>query len=204
MRSSSLGGEGENQVEHQELLQTFAEVAVAFAGFSAVVSIFDRRAADDDPRIRHYRVRVMVEYSVCVAMFSFVPYLLNALLGSDVVAWRISSALLAITWSVVGLSAARRARQIFGRSALSVAPTFSTISNLLGYSGAAILVLNAMGFPLRSSGASYIVGLFLPLLQSALYFLRMIVRGDPLRESAPAPDALQPWHTIWQRIVDKW
>jgi hypothetical protein len=33
---------------------------------------------------------------------------------------------------------------------------------------------------LRSSGASYIVGLFLPLLQSALYFLRIVVHGDPL------------------------
>jgi len=64
-------------MEHQDLLQTFAEVAVAFAGFSAVVATFDRRAADDDPRIRHYRVRVMVEYSVCVAVFAFVPYLLN-------------------------------------------------------------------------------------------------------------------------------
>lgn len=173
-------------VEHQDLLQTFAEVAVAFAGFAAVVSAFDRRAAQDDARIRHYRIRVMVEYSLCVSIFAFVPYLLNATLGSEDLAWRGASALLAISWSTIGLSAQSRARRIFGRSALSIAPAFSAISNILGYAGAAILILNTLGFPIRSPGASYIVGLFLPLLQSALYFLRMIAHGDPL--DRPAAD----------------
>ena len=173
-------------MEHQELLQTFAEVAVSFAGFSAVVSVFDRRSLEDDPRIRHYRVRVMVEYSVCVAMFAFVPYLLHALLESEAFAWRVSSALLAISWSAVGLSASRRARKIFGKSAFAVAPTFSAIATVLGYSGAAILVLNTVGLSLRSPGVSYIVGLFFPLVQSALYFLRIVVHGDPLKRADQA------------------
>lgn len=172
-------------MEHQDLLQTFAEVAVAFAGFSALVSIFDRRAESDDPRIRHFRVRVMVEYSLCVVVFSFVPYLLEATLGSEEIAWRVSSATLAIVWSVVGISSSRRARRILGRSSLAVAPAFSAIATALGYVGATILVLNALGISLRSSGASYILGLFFPLLQSALYFLRIVIHGDPLS----APDA---------------
>ncbi len=171
-------------MEHQDLLQTFAEVAVAFAGFSAVVSVFDRRTEADDPRVRHYRIRVMVEYSLCVSIFSFVPYLLNALFASEAIAWRAASALLAISWSAVGLTASRRARQIFGRSAFSVAPAFSAIATLLGYSGAAILLCNAAGLSLRSPGVSYIVGLFFPLLQSALYFLRIVVHGDPLKRPA--------------------
>jgi hypothetical protein len=167
-------------MEHQDLLQTFAEVAVAFAGFSAVVSVFDRRAENDDPRIRHYRVRVMVEYSLCVAIFAFVPYLLNAALGSEELAWRVSSLALAIAWSTVGLSAGRRAGRVFRKSSFSMAPTFSVVSTFLGYTGAAILVLNAIGLSLRAPGTSYIVGLFFPLLQSALYFLRVVSRGDPL------------------------
>ena len=171
-------------MEHQDLLQTFAEVAVAFAGFSALVSVFDRRAEADDPRIRHYRVRVMVEYSVCVSIFSFVPYLLNELFASEEIAWRVASALLAISWSAVGLTAGTRAREIFGRSAFSVAPTFSAIATFLGFAGAAILVANTLGFSLRSPGATYIVGLFLPLLQSALYFLRIVVHGDPLKRAS--------------------
>jgi len=171
-------------VEHQDVLQTFAEVAVAFAGFSAVVSVFDRRAGDDDPRIRHYRVRVMVEYSVCVAVFAFVPYLLNTVFASEPAAWRVSSALLAVAWSAVGLSAARRARRIFGGSAFAVAPAFSAVATFLGYAGAGILVLNAAGVSIRSAGASYIVGLFFPLLQSALYFLRIVVHGDPLHRTS--------------------
>lgn len=176
-------------MEHQDLLQTFAEVAVAFAGFSAVVSIFDRRGSHDDPKVRHFRVRVMVEYSLCVAVFAFVPYLLNAVLASDELAWRISSALLAAVWSVVGLTASRRARAIFGRSALTVAPFFSGAATALGYGGAAILLLNAVGVSLRTPGASYIVGLFFPLLQSALYFSRIVAHGDPLKEPATTRSA---------------
>jgi len=41
-------------LQHQELLLTFAEMAVASAGFSAVVSSFDRRSESDDPRVRHW------------------------------------------------------------------------------------------------------------------------------------------------------
>ena len=183
-KRGSSGYRSNRTLEHQDLLQTFAEVAVAFAGFSAVVNIFDRRPEADDPRIRHFRVRVMVEYSVCVAVFSFVPYLLNAVFESEEAAWRVSSALLGISWSAVGLMASRRARLIFGRSALSVAPAFSAIANVLGYSGAAILFLNAFGLPLRSPGVAYLVGLFFPLLQSALYFLRVVVHADPLEPPA--------------------
>ena len=151
-------------MEHQDLLQTFAEVAVAFAGFSAVVSMFDRRVDDDDPRVRHYRIRVMVEYSLCVAIFAFVPYLLNEIFVCEEVAWRVSSALLAISWSAVGLQSGRRARQILGKSALSAAPAFASIATILGYSGAAILLLNVRGDPIRSAGATYSNGLFFRLL----------------------------------------
>lgn len=160
-------------------------MAVAFAGFSAVVSAFDRRREDDDPRLRHYRVRVMVEYSVCVTVFSFVPYLLNAALESPEVSWRISSFLLATAWSALGLSATRRARLILGRSTLRAAPAFSAISTVIGYSGAALLYFNALGFPIRGAGVSYIIGLSFPLLQSALYFLRVVSAGDPLERPKP-------------------
>jgi hypothetical protein len=154
---------------------------VAFAGFSALVSAFDGRRANDDPRLRHYRVRVIVEYSVCVTIFSFVPYLLNAALGAEELAWRLSSLFLALAWSTIGLAATRRARIILGRSALRVAPTFSGISTMIGWSGATLLVFNALGMSIRSPGVSYIIGLSIPLLQSAMYFLRVVAAGDPFR-----------------------
>lgn len=126
----------------------------------------------------------MVEYSVCVAVFAFVPYLLDATLGSQELAWRVASGGLVVAWSTIGLAARRRARVIFDRPSLSVAPTFTSVTSVVGYAGAAVLVSNALGFPIRSPGASYIVGLFLPLLQSALYFLRTVSRGDPLHRDS--------------------
>jgi hypothetical protein len=168
-------------VDHQDLLLTFAEVAVAFAGFSAVVSAFDRRREDDDPRMRHYRVRVMVEYSVCVTVFAFVPALLNALLDDEQWAWRIASAGLLIVWSTIGLQASVRAHQILDKSPFEVARAFSWASTGMGWGGGALLFFNTIGYPVSSEGDTYLVALFLPLLQSALYFLRVVAHGDPHR-----------------------
>ena len=49
---------------------------------------------------------------------------------------------------------------------------------------AEVAVCNAAGLSLRSPGVSYIVGLFFPLLQTALYFLRIAAHGDPLKGRA--------------------
>lgn len=84
-------------------------------------------------------------------------------------------------WSFIGLSAQHRSRRIFERSTFSVAPAFATASISIGYVGVVIRVLNVFGQPLQSAGASYATGLFLLLLQSALYFIRIVVHGDPIR-----------------------
>ena len=168
-------------MEHQDLLQTFAEVSVAFAGFSAVVSAFDRRTEDDDPRMRHYRVRVMVEYSVCVTLFAFVPALIDAAIHDADWAWRIASLGLGIVWTVIGLQAKRRAREILARSPFEAARYFTWLTTIIGYAGGTILFFNVIGYPISSPGDTYLIALFLPLLQSALYFLRVVVHGDPHR-----------------------
>ena len=55
-------------MEHQDYLLTFAEVAAAFAGFSAIVTSFVQSRRAVDLKVNHYRTRVMIEYSLCVVV----------------------------------------------------------------------------------------------------------------------------------------
>ncbi len=169
-------------MEHQDFLLTFAEVAAAFAGFSAVVSSFARRRETAVLRINHYRTRVMIEYSLCVVVFSFVPYLLFVVLASQELAWRISSAALALTWTFVAITAGRRVKRILGTSGYVAAPGFSFLMLGLTVVGTTMLTLNAVGFPLGSVDGAYLSGLFFPLLQSAFYFLHIVTNAGPKPE----------------------
>ena len=169
-------------MEHQDFLLTFAEVAAAFAGFSAVVSSFTRGRDTHVLRIDHYRIRVMIEYSLCVVVFAFVPYLLLVLLSSSEAAWRASSVLLAVAWVVVALSAGKRVKAILGKSGHAAAPGFSYLMTGLTVFGTLLLGLNALGLRVGSIGGTYIVGLFFPLVQSALYFLHIVTHSGPIEE----------------------
>lgn len=167
-------------MEHQDYLLTFAEVAAAFAGFSAVVASFVRERETSVLRINHYRTRVMIEYSLCVVIFAFLPYLLYILLQSAEQAWRISSLLLSIVWAVVAVTAGRRVKLILGKTGYVAAPVFSYLVSILTVVGVIILVLNAFGFWLGKVAGVFLLGLFIPLLQSALYFLHMVTHSRPI------------------------
>ena len=155
-----------------------AEVGAALAGFTGVISVFGRRAERDDPRAIHYRVRGIIEQSLCVVIFSLVPYLFVAVLPSEAAAWRLASALFAASWLSTAIQGLRRGRRLVGRSVLSVAPVFFAFGFLVLVIGAIVLVLNAAGVALGSPSAAYIVGLFCPLLLAVLLFLRIVVSAE--------------------------
>ena len=60
----------ETPLQDSDLLLTFAEVAVAFAGFASLVSILGQRSSPDDLRATSVRMRAMILYSLLVVGFS--------------------------------------------------------------------------------------------------------------------------------------
>ena len=169
-------------MEHQDFLLTFAEVAAAFAGFAAIVTSFVQNRRPIDLRVNHYRTRVMIEYSLCVVVFAFVPYLIFVLTGLEEGAWRIASALLILVWCFIAVLSATRARVVLGVWGFSVAPGFSYTMLALTVIGAMLLALNVLGVSPGSPGASYLTGLFFPLLQSGLYFLHIVTYSEPIED----------------------
>jgi len=80
-----------------EVLNTLAEVAVAFAGFSSVVIIFRRRSDGAWNDTDANRFMGMIVHALHAAGFAFVPQILQYFLPGEAMVWAVSSLLLGIT-----------------------------------------------------------------------------------------------------------
>ena len=88
-------GVPENRVDHQDLLQTLAEVSVALAGFSGVVTVFGRRHTGEWDSADRLHLSFMLETSFAVLFLSLLPFALLAVELSPRSTWTIMSGVLA-------------------------------------------------------------------------------------------------------------
>ena len=82
--------------EAQDTLLTLAEVAIALAGFSAIVLVFRRNA---DGKWRHRdadQFHGMVIHAICTVLFCLLPALVNLVVQDAVLTLRICCALLGV------------------------------------------------------------------------------------------------------------
>jgi hypothetical protein len=77
-------------LQHSDLLQTFAEIAAAFAGFASLISVLGRSAEFIDSS----RLLGMVRTSLIATGFALFPFVPVALGVPEATAWRFSAGLL--------------------------------------------------------------------------------------------------------------
>jgi hypothetical protein len=82
-------------LNESDILQTFAEVGVAIAGFTGVVFVLGNRATGEWSHAEQMWFRVLLESSLCVVFFALLPVVLASYLSSSTV-WRLSDGLLGI------------------------------------------------------------------------------------------------------------
>jgi len=76
----------------KDILFTLAEIAVALAGFSAIIGVLGARKGATDLHINSLRLQVMLETCFMVAAASLIPVLIEKFgLGSNML-WRLASA----------------------------------------------------------------------------------------------------------------
>lgn len=145
-------------------LLTVAEIAIALAGFSAVVVIFKRRSSGEWARADADRFHGMVLHAMAATAFAFLPFVVA--LFTDVAArvWSISSGLLGvqILWHV---------------SVVVRLPSSSPGTRpfmLLGVAAAALQGLNAFGIAFDREFAPYLVGVLWHVVQSGVLFVWLI------------------------------
>jgi hypothetical protein len=154
-----------------EYLFTIAEVAVALAGFSALVGIVGRRVGRSDPRIDAFRLQLMLEASLFVAALALFPVLPRKFGASPGAASRVSCIVLLVVDIPLTLFTFRRAiplRSLYRRGD----PTTERILWVLGLGADVLAVVGAPGFFAHQVEALYSAALFLNLILAGVLFIR--------------------------------
>lgn len=166
-------------MQDSELLLAIAEIAVAFAGFSGLVTILGQRAGHVQPQLVEHTLRGMILTSLLAVAFSLFPFLPYRLGASVDVAWRISAGAYAAASGAYLYSTATR-RRALARSGVADALSGSILV------GAALAVLALMGLVLLAGGfvgpGFYLFALFSGLYSSGNLFLIVFMSFLPGRE----------------------
>lgn len=162
-------------MEGSDYLQTCAEVAVALAGFAALVVAIRQRGADGIPPLVRRLVLSLIERSLVATLLALLPELLWGLGLPPRAVWAIASGALSayvatLAWRVVTPDVRR---EVVG-SFLSL-PLFG-----LTYSVGIVVILlqlaHALGIGLQQSVWWYLVGVAW-LLASVGYLFYFVIRG---------------------------
>jgi hypothetical protein len=170
-------------VSESDVLLTFSEVSVAFAGFASLVGMLGRRSSADDPRVLGFRMRAMLLTSLIVVGFSIFPVVLMGYGASQTVIWTASSlVLLGVTgryamWFGRSLRALRGAGVITTRLQQRVIIPTLTI-NLGGL--VTLLVLNVF----LATPAVYLTALASLLFQAGFAFCLIVFSFLPRVDAA--------------------
>jgi hypothetical protein len=149
-------------------------VAVAFAGFAGLASLLGERAQASRRAFEIFDRIAMIGFGVLAAGFALLPRILLALGLAEPVAWRASALAMAISlivWSGYGVARRRRLAAAVGASPREAA-------DRLPWAGFAVNGTLALLFALLPAArvpGVYVAALFLLLIFSALYFLRLLI-----------------------------
>ena len=162
-------------MEGADYLLTCSEVAVAFAGFSALVVVIRQRGADELSPSYRSLVASLIERSLVAVFLSLLPILLSGLGVSPSRVWSLMSGTLGIyIISLAWRSAVARKRNPLVREFIS-GSMFSVIY-VFGVLVLMLQIAHALDIGVQQSVWWYLVGLTW-LLMSAGYLFYIAIRG---------------------------
>lgn len=166
-------------IDEADLLQTIAQIAIAFAGFAGVVAAFSKFQLAPEAAI--FRVRLMVVIALAVLLFSLFPFLPPKFGLSESATWRLSASLLGIVVLIVAFWSWRRLKPLYQAGLLRTQKI-----TVLWYSAGALLVVGLFGSAAGLFGslaaAIYIAGLFFSLVLCSFYFIMLMIAVELEKE----------------------
>jgi hypothetical protein len=162
-----------------DALETIAEVATAFAGFTGLITFFQRRDRDSWRAVDRTRFWFMIELSLGVLFLSFVPRLLSAFSGDGAVPWRFACGVVALSTAVqaasMGVRVVRLTEAERGPRTRFTVPLVST-----GFlASTTFLALSVLGIGVAPGLGPYLVGLLWLLAAATYQFIRIVAAGEP-------------------------
>jgi hypothetical protein len=164
-------------VKAAEALAALAEVSVAFAGFSGIVTAFRRHDPGEWSQLDRFRFRFMVEFSLATLALSLVPFFLSEFGLPESRVWSYSSlflgggALLYLLRSVVRLLPLLATGEPVSRG-------LALVSVAVGIGITVSAFMNAAGLFSQPSGV-YLAGVGGCLFVSSAMFSRLLLASSP-------------------------
>jgi hypothetical protein len=158
-----------------DALLTTAEIAVAFAGFASVVTVFRRR---DDRSLSPpdiVRFQLMISASLSVVLFALLPFAFLFFGSAEPRIWSTSSAILALYLGTSLVIITRRTLSLASAKALSPLVTWPFLVAAIGVF--VLQVLNAAGVVFQRELGPYFLGLLYLLVLSGFSFARLLPIG---------------------------
>lgn len=156
-------------------LLTTAEVAVAFAGFASVVTVFRRREHGGWVPQDVLRFQLMITASLSVVFFALLPFAIGFFGASEPGVWSYGSGALAVYLVLISVLVARRTLLLTTGTALNPYISWSFLAS--GTVVIALLALNAADVFLEREIGPYFLGLLYLLVLAGVSFARMLPIG---------------------------
>ncbi|MCR9093299.1 MAG: hypothetical protein NXI30_03695 [bacterium] len=143
-----------------DVLQTSAEVAVAFVGFASLIGVFYARTEGRLPESVRLSLRSLLDYGLIALVACGMPLLLRETALPATTIWRLSSGLMAVLVAGYMMISQIYYKEVSELARASSKTRSATIAFLVVGDGIAILVLalNAAGWPFDVLPAIYLAG----------------------------------------------
>lgn len=160
-----------------DYLYLIAELAAAFAGFTAIVSVLDSRSDSATRALDVLRLRAMLEASLCTIVLALLPTLLLQI-GLEATTWRWACAIGTVTVAVLYTAQMRRGFAREMRETPGYSLVFARFLAGVGVVGLSCLVVGAFdvgAFGVGDPRALYLVCATLLLSVAGLQFFRVSI-----------------------------
>jgi hypothetical protein len=154
----------------REMLFTFAEIAIALAGFSAIIGVLSSRQQSIDLKANALRLQVMLETCFMVAAASVAPILIHRFDDSTDYLWQIASTLflcIAIPFEFVA-----RSRTKDMPSMTLTRLNVNTVNWALSLGADLLLVAIVLNLVATNAQAFYFLALFFQLTVAGILFVQ--------------------------------
>jgi hypothetical protein len=161
-------------VQGEGILQTIAEISVAFTGFTGVVAVFGRRADQPWIPLELFRFRVLLGASLAALLFSLLPFIFHYAGVSNRLTWTAGSALITLHLAIVAAHDARTLVRIPRERHRAPLHGPELLVSAIALGVWLIQVLNVLSFFGDRSFAAYLVALIYYLFVAAVNFIRLL------------------------------
>jgi hypothetical protein len=159
-----------------DLLLAFLAAAVALAGFTGIVALIDRGAAQVSLELASFRLRFLIVTALSTIVLSAAPLLANALLGESQSLWRAACGVQAIFVVAFMFRTFALRRTFRGEAARGI--RLGQFYAMTAVGAAALAILLAGAFAYLPAPASYAIGVFWFLLMVVVFFMRLVFMLD--------------------------